>query len=71
MDWQTAAVQLLGVWPLVLYSPPMDSPSSVSFRTAHLMKRMKKGRVLSFLLSVLESEQVELADSIDGIDSKG
>ena len=54
----------------MLYSPPMDSPS-FSFRAAHLIRRMKKGRVLSFLLSVLEAEHVEFTDSMDGIDKKG
>jgi len=49
----------------------MDSPSFVSFRTAHLIRRMTKESVLSFLLSVLESEQVEFTDSMDGIDCKG
>jgi hypothetical protein len=66
-----AGVDLLGVWEVVLYSQPMDSPSFVSLRAAHLIRRMTKGSVLSFVLSVLESEQVEFTDSMDGIDSKG
>ena len=48
----------------------MDSPSSVSFRAAHLIREDAEGDVLSFLLSVLTSEQVESTDSMDGIDSK-
>ena len=54
----------------VLYSPPMDSPSSFSFRARQLMRRVKDECMLSFLLSVLESEQVESIDSMDEIDKR-
>jgi hypothetical protein len=48
--------------PLKSGSPSTGSCSS--------NKESEKGSVLSFLLSVLESEQAEFTDSMDGIDRK-